>query len=101
MWLSWNFSHLPRVVVAFGICWLAGGSYLDLKNVYGCSRTSIYRARDLFLDAVNSCKELSFPSNSRGDKKAKRSFKRRVPMEFIQDVLAQLIVSLQKSSAPI
>ena len=69
----------PEMVVAIGICWLAGGSYLDLKNAYGCSRTSIYRARDLFLDAVNSCKELNlvFPQTTEEIKKAKRSFKKK------------------------
>ena len=41
--------------VAIGLCWLAGGSYIDLKNVYSCSVSSIY--------AVNSCDllKLHFP----------------------------------------
>ena len=52
-----------EITVAIGLCWLAGGSYIDLKNVYPCSVSSIYAYRLCFIHAVNSCKllKLHFP----------------------------------------
>ena len=38
-----------EITVAIGLCWLAGGSYLDLKNVYNCSVDTIYMHRLLFI----------------------------------------------------
>lgn len=53
----------PEMVVAVGLRWLAGGSYSDIKNVYGISKNSVYRLRDTFLDAVLACDalEIRFP----------------------------------------
>ncbi|KAI2492824.1 DDE superfamily endonuclease [Fragilaria crotonensis] len=48
----------PELIMAIGIRWLAGGSYVDIRHVYGCSVPSVYRFRDMFLDAVLNCKEL-------------------------------------------
>ena len=45
----------PEIVLAIGIRWLAGGSYIDIRHAYGCSIASIYRCRDLFLEAVLNC----------------------------------------------
>ena len=42
----------PELIVAVGIRWLAGGSYHDIRKYIGISKTSFYRARDMFLDAV-------------------------------------------------
>jgi hypothetical protein len=42
----------PEMVVAVGIRWLAGGSYLDLKTSFGISRSSVFRLRDMFVDAI-------------------------------------------------
>jgi hypothetical protein len=39
-------------VVAIGLRWLAGGSYIDIHHA------SLYRCRDLFIDAVLNCEEL-------------------------------------------
>jgi DDE superfamily endonuclease len=48
----------PEIVMAIGLRYLSGGKCLDLKNVYGLSLASVYRVRDMFIDAVNSCPEL-------------------------------------------
>jgi hypothetical protein len=48
----------PELIVAIGIRWLAGGRYVDIRHVYGCSVASVFRFRDMFIDAVLSCKEL-------------------------------------------
>lgn len=48
----------PEVIMAIGIRWLAGGSYVDIRHVYGCSVASVFRFRDMFVDAVLNCKEL-------------------------------------------
>jgi len=49
---------IPEIVVAIGLRWLAGGSYIDIRHAYGCSIASLYRCRDLFIDAVLNCGEL-------------------------------------------
>jgi hypothetical protein len=53
----------PEMVMAVGLRWLAGGSYSDIKNVYDISKNSVYRLKDIFLDAVLACNalEIRFP----------------------------------------
>ena len=55
---------LPEMVVAIGLRWLAGGSYIDIRHAYGCSVASIFRLRDVFINAVLECKALDivFPA---------------------------------------
>jgi hypothetical protein len=48
----------PELVLATGLRWLAGGKYVDLKEVYDYSTSSYYRCRDLFLNAVLACDAL-------------------------------------------
>ena len=48
----------PDLIMAIGIRWLAGGSYVDIRHVYGCSVASVFRFRDMFIDAVLNCKDL-------------------------------------------
>jgi hypothetical protein len=48
----------PELIAAIGIRWLAGGSYVDIRHVYGCSVASVFRFRDMFVNAVLSCKDL-------------------------------------------
>ena len=48
----------PELVVAMGLCWLAGGSYHDIMDTFSVSQSSFYRARDIFLDAVIACDAL-------------------------------------------
>ena len=54
----------PELIMAIGIRWLAGGSYVDIQHVYGCSIASVFRFRDMFLDAVLNCNALDivFPN---------------------------------------
>jgi hypothetical protein len=42
----------PEMVVAIGLRFLAGGKPLDIKLWAGISRPSVYRIKDMFLDAV-------------------------------------------------
>ena len=44
-----------EITVAIGLHWLAGGSYLDLKNVYCCSISTVCKHRLCFICAVNLC----------------------------------------------
>ena len=46
---------IPKIVVAIGLQWLAGGSYIDIRHVYSCSIALLYRCRDLFINAVLNC----------------------------------------------
>ena len=53
-----------EITVAIGLCWFAGASCVDLKNIYCCSASSFYRHRHQFICALNLCDslKLSFPS---------------------------------------
>ena len=48
----------PEVTMAIGLCLLAGASYIDLTSAYGISESSVFVARNLFVNAVNSCEAL-------------------------------------------
>ena len=56
---SCNDPIYPKLVLTTGLHWLAGGSYLDIKEVYNFSRSSYYWCRDTFLDAVLDCEALA------------------------------------------
>ena len=55
-----------EITVAIGLRWLAGGSYLDLKNVYCCSISTVSKHRLCFICAVNLCDLLNikFPTSA-------------------------------------
>jgi hypothetical protein len=55
---SCNEPIFPELVLATGLWWLAGGSYLDQKDVYSYSQSSYYRIQDIFLAAVLKCDDL-------------------------------------------
>jgi hypothetical protein len=55
---SCNEPIFPELVLATGLRWLAGGSYLDQKDVYSYSQSSYYRIQDIFIDAVLTCDDL-------------------------------------------
>ena len=72
----------PQMTMAIGLCLLAGASYIDLTSAYGASESSVFAARNLFVDAVNSCEELKIVSLIVKKKyiNCKMDFKQRVPM---------------------
>jgi hypothetical protein len=47
------------LILAIGLCWLAGGNLITFVMVYGVSYPSVYVITKTFLDAVNSCTALS------------------------------------------
>ena len=55
-----------EITVAIGLQWLAGGLYLDLKNVYCCSVSTVYKHRVCFICAVSLCDllKLKFPTSA-------------------------------------
>ncbi len=55
---SCNEPIFPELVLAPGLWWLAGGSYLDQKDMYSYSQSSYYRIQDIFLAAVLKCDDL-------------------------------------------
>ena len=62
-------THQPvhaEITVAIGLCWLASGSYLDFKNVYCCSVSTVYKHRLCFICSVNMCDllKLKFPTSA-------------------------------------
>jgi hypothetical protein len=48
----------PEMVVGVGIRYLAGGSYDDIMNTFGLSKSGFYYARKRFIKAVIGCKAL-------------------------------------------
>jgi len=67
---------IPEIVLAIGLRTLAGGSYLDIKDVYNVSVTSVYRYRNKVVDAINQCAalHLRFPTTPDEDRKQARAF---------------------------
>ena len=57
----------PEMTMAIGLCLLAGASYIDLTSAYGVTESYVFAARNLFVDAVNSCEELKiiFPDSQK------------------------------------
>ena len=55
----------PEMTMAVGLCLLAGASYIDLTSAYGISESSVFVARNLFVNAVNSFEALKivFPDS--------------------------------------
>ena len=55
-----------EITIVIGLCWLARGSYLDLKNVSNCSVDTIYKHRFLFIWGVNMCDllKIKFPTSA-------------------------------------
>jgi hypothetical protein len=49
----------PELVMAVGLRWLAGGQWANIFNGFCVSRASMYRNRNLFLDAVMDCDALA------------------------------------------
>jgi hypothetical protein len=48
----------PEMTMAMGLCLLVGASYIDLTSAYGINESSVFVARILFVNAVNSCEAL-------------------------------------------
>ena len=49
----------PELVMAVGLRWLAGGQWADICNSFCVSKASMYRIRNLFLDAMMDCDALA------------------------------------------
>ena len=67
----------PELIMHVGIRWLAGGSYHDIRDHSGISTSSVYRCRDLFLDAVlgASALDICFPETEQEIAEAAQRFK--------------------------
>ena len=66
-----------ELVVAIGLRWLAGGSYINIRHAYGCSISSMFRLRTLFIDAVLECESLDivFPDTTNKIMEASQKFR--------------------------
>ena len=49
----------PELIMHIGLRWLDGGAYADILDTAGISTTSVYRCRDLFMDAVLAANEIA------------------------------------------
>ena len=69
----------PELIMAIAIRWLAGGSYVDIRHEYGCSVASVFRFRDMFMDAVLNCKALDiiFPDTDEDLKATESRFNKK------------------------
>jgi hypothetical protein len=80
----WNQSNndeiiYPELVMAIGLRWVAGGSYIDIRHAYFCSVASVYRCRDIFMNAVLKANELNivFPSTPEEQKRVAEGFQKK------------------------
>ena len=91
-----------EMTMAIGLCLLAGASYIDLTSAYGISESSVFVARILFVNAVNSSEALKvvFPDSKVDFNVLQNGFKPRVHMVLYKDVLDVLMDSLLRSSVP-
>ena len=48
----------PEITIAIELCPLGGARYIDLTIAYGISESSVFVARNLFVNAVSSCEAL-------------------------------------------
>jgi DDE superfamily endonuclease len=55
----------PDMTMVIGLCYLAGASHFDVTSAYVISKSSVFVARDLFVNAVNSCEAIKmiFPDS--------------------------------------
>ena len=65
-WKSGDYRIMPYLIVAIGIRYLAGGSYLDIATLFRISNSSFYRCVGIFVVAVNQCPqlEIKFPKTA-------------------------------------
>ena len=92
----------PELVLAMSLRWLAGGSYIDIKDKYGMSKSSVYRLRDMFLDAVIDCKALQirFPTTEAEICDAARRFQSRSSEEVMRGCIGAIDGILIKIKQP-
>jgi hypothetical protein len=69
----------PELVMHIGLRWLAGGAFADIRDTVGVSSPSVYRCRDMFIDAVLAAQELDlkFPETLEEVYKAAIRFKQK------------------------
>ena len=74
----------PELVMAIGLRYLAGGSYIDIRHAYHISVSSLFRCRDIFFNAVNTCPELeiSFPETPEAIDEAMLAFKAKLEWNY-------------------
>jgi hypothetical protein len=94
-----------ELVMAVGIRWLAGGSYLDIHNYCGISMPSCYRLRDMILDALISADglKITWPSSSEQLNHLARGFEQKSThgvlskcVGAIDDILVKRLVKYQE-----
>jgi hypothetical protein len=71
---------IPKVLMAIGVCLLAGVTYIDLTTAYGGSELSVFLSGNIFVDAVNTCDTLNivFPEIEGDLKQYNQDIKPRV-----------------------
>ena len=77
----------PELVVAVCIRRLAGGTFTDIKNWAGISKTSFYRCRDTFFRALFECDDLSikWPDNREELERLARGFEHKSRYGLFKD----------------
>ena len=92
----------PELVLASGLRWLGGGSYLDQKDVYSFSRSSYYRIQDIFLDAVLKCEELDirFPDTAEELESVRVRFESKSTNRVIQGCVGAIDGLLARINCP-
>jgi hypothetical protein len=79
----------------------AGGSYLDLKTSFGISRSSVFRLRDMFNDAIFECSslEIQFMDTLEEIKKVCRLFEAKSTNRVMQGCVGAMDGMFAKSNS--
>ena len=91
-----------ELIVAVGMRYLRGGEIMDIKNVYGLSKTHAYRSRNCFLKAVLQCDSLKIkmPSTAEEWEAVRRGFHSKSSGGIVHGCVGALDGYLQQVVAP-
>ena len=91
-----------RIIIAVAMRYLRGGHVLDLKNVYGLSKSEVYNCRDCFLKAVldSDYLEIRMPDSAEEWERVRSEFQSKSTDRFIDGCVGALDGFLQKIICP-
>jgi hypothetical protein len=92
----------PEIFVGVGIRYLAGGSYDDIMNTYGLSKSGFYYARNRFINAVLRCPSLDIklPTQAEEWEKIRKGFLSKSSYNVITGCLGAIDGFFQPTICP-
>jgi hypothetical protein len=92
----------PEIVVGAGLRYLAGGSYDDIMNTYGLSKSGFYYARNKFIDAVLSSEalDIKLPTEPEEWEKIRKGFAEKSSHRVLSGCLGAIDGFFQPTICP-